>query len=74
MTPIEHFLIAIKQISFSDSIEKTTADIGREIAPTAIFQPTLCNFFLKGSLADNVFFFYGRRRFLVLVLHKKFTM
>ena len=45
MMPIEHFLIAIMQISFSDGVEKTTVDIGREIVPTDIFQPTLRNFF-----------------------------
>ena len=72
--PIEHFLIAIMQISFSDWIEKTTAGSGREITPTDIFQPTLRNFFLKHSLADNVFCFYDRGSFLVLVMHKKFTI
>ena len=47
MTPIEHFLTDIMQISFTDGIENSIADIGREIAATDIFQPTLRNFFLK---------------------------
>ena len=47
MMPIEHFLIDIMQISFRDWIENSIADIGREMAPTDIFQPTLRNFFLK---------------------------
>jgi len=58
------------QISFSDWIEKTTDGSGRQITPTDIFQPTLRNFFLKYSPADNVFCFYGRGSFLVLVLQK----
>jgi len=66
MMPIEHFLIAIMQISFSNWIEKITVDIGREIVPTDIFQPTLRNFFLKRSLADNVFFFAAEEVFLFL--------
>jgi len=37
MTPIEHFLINIMQISFRDWIEKSIADIGGEIAPTDFF-------------------------------------
>ena len=56
MTSIEHFLIDIMQISFRDWIENSIADIGREIAPTDIFQPTLRNFFLKTLAADNVFY------------------
>ena len=57
MMPMEHFLIAIMQISFSDWIEETTAGSGREITATDIFQPTLRNFFLKHSLADNAFLY-----------------
>ena len=63
MMPIEHFLIAILQISFRDRIEKTTGDIGREIAPTDIFQPTLRNFFLK-TLAGRQCFFTAEEVFL----------
>jgi len=44
---IELFLTDIMQISFTDWIEKTIADIGREVASTDIFQQTLSNFFLK---------------------------
>jgi len=47
MMPIEHFLKDIMQISFTDWNENSIADIGREIAPNDIFQPTLCNIFLK---------------------------
>ena len=47
MTPIEHFLTDIMQISFTDWIENSIADNGREIGPTDIFQPTLRNFYLK---------------------------
>ena len=47
MTPIEHFLSDIMQISFTDWIENSIADIGREIAATDISQPTLRNFYLK---------------------------
>ena len=47
MMPIEHFLTDIMQISFTEWTENSIADIGREIAPTDIFQPTLRNFFLK---------------------------
>ena len=74
MMPIEHFLIAIMQISFRDWIENSIADIGREMAPTDIRQPTLRNFLKKKrSQADNVFS-YGTGIFLVSVLHKKLTM
>ena len=52
MMPIEHFLTDIMQISFTDWIENSIADIGREIAATDIFQPTLRNFYLK-TLADR---------------------
>ena len=38
MMPIKLFLIDIMQISFMDWIENSIADIGREIAPTDIFQ------------------------------------
>ena len=47
MMPIEHFLTDIMQISFTDWIENSIADIGHEIAATDIFQPTLRNFYLK---------------------------
>ena len=47
MMPIEHFLTDIMQISFTDWIENSIADIGREIAATYIFQPALRNFYLK---------------------------
>jgi len=53
---IELFLTNIMQILFTDWIENSIADIGREIAPTDIFQQTLSNFFKKLSLADNCFF------------------
>ena len=45
MMPIKLFLIDIMQISFMDWIEISIVDIGREIAPTDIFQLTLSNFF-----------------------------
>ena len=73
MTPIEHFWTQIMQISFTDWIENSIADIGREIAATDTFQPTLRNFYLK-TLAGRYCFFYGSGSFRVLVLHKKFTM
>ena len=48
MTPIEHFLTDITQISFTGWIENSIADIGCEIAAaTDIFQLTLRNFYLK---------------------------
>jgi len=47
VTPIEHFEIDIIQILFRDWIDKTTANISREIAATAIFLPTLCRLFYK---------------------------
>ena len=47
MMPIEHFLNDNMQISFTDWNENWIADIGREIAQTDIFQPTLSNFFGK---------------------------
>ena len=48
MTPIEHFLIDIMQISFTDWIENSIADIGCEIVDaTDIFQLKLRNFYLK---------------------------
>ena len=62
MTPIEHFLTDIMQASFTDWIENSIADIGREIAPTDIFQPTLRNFFLK-TLAGQQCFFLRQRKF-----------
>ena len=53
ITPIKHFLIDIMQISFRDWIENSIADIGREMAPTDIFKPTLRNFFKKKTLAGR---------------------
>ena len=47
--PIEHFLTDIMQIPFTDWIENSIADIGREKAPTDIFQPTLCNFVFQNA-------------------------
>ena len=47
MMRIELFLTDIMQISFTDWIENSIADIRREEAPSDIFQPTLSNFFLK---------------------------
>ena len=44
-TLIKPFLIDIMQISFTEGIQNSIADIGREIAATDIFQPTLRNFF-----------------------------
>ena len=56
-------------------ISMTLHFIQREsLSITENFQPTLRNFFLKHSLADNVFCFYDRGSFLVLVMHKKFAM
>ena len=74
MMPIEHFLTDIMQISFTDWIENSIADIGREEAPTDIFQPTLRNFVFQNARCHVMFFFYGTGSFLVLVLHKKFKM
>ena len=37
MTPIEHFLTDIMQISFTDWIENSISEIGREIATIDIF-------------------------------------
>ena len=45
MTPIEHFLTDIMHISLRDWIEYSIGDIGREVARTDIFQPTLRNFY-----------------------------
>jgi len=73
MTPIEHFLTDIMQILFADWIEDSVAGIGREIAPTDIFQPTLSNFFKKLSLADNVFL-TAEEVFLFWCCINKFTM
>ena len=61
MTPIEHFLTDIMHISLRDGIEKSIADIGREVAPTDILQPTLQFNFKKRSLAENVFFLRQRK-------------
>jgi len=47
MMLIELFLTDIMQISFTDWIEMSIADIGRDIAPTDIFQQTLSTFFWK---------------------------
>jgi len=47
MTPMEHFVTDIMHISLRDWIENWIADIGREVAPIDICQPTLRNFFLK---------------------------
>ena len=48
MSPIEHFLTDIMQISFRDWIKNSLVDIGREVAPaTDIFQPTLSIVFWK---------------------------
>ena len=44
---IEHFQIDIMQILLRDWIDKTTANLSREIAATAIFQPTLRRLFYK---------------------------
>ena len=49
MTPIEHFLIDIIHIIFRDLIECTIADIGQCNAWTAIFLPTLRNFFTNAG-------------------------
>ena len=67
MTPIEHFLINITQILFSDWIENAIADIDRCIATTDIFQPTLFNFFFKRW---PIIFFYGRGCFFVRCCRK----
>ena len=45
-------------ISFREWIVNSIADIGREIAPTDIFQPTLHNVFLK-TLAGRQWFFFS---------------
>ena len=58
MTPIEHFLTDIMQISFTDWIENSIADIGREKAPTDIFQPTLRNFVFQNARCHVMFFFF----------------
>jgi len=48
ITPIEHFLTDIMQISFTDWIENSIADIGCEIPDaTDILQLKLRNFYLK---------------------------
>ena len=47
VTSIEHFQIDIMQILFRDWIDKTTANINRELAATSIFQPTLRRLFYK---------------------------
>ena len=67
MMPIEHFLIDIMQFSFRDWIENSIADIGREMAPTDIFQPTLRNFFYKRW---PMVIFYGRGCFFVRCCRK----
>ena len=58
MTMIEHFLTDIMHISLRDWIEHSIGDIGREVAPTDIFQPTLHNVFLK-TLAGRQWFFFS---------------
>jgi len=47
MKLIELFLTNFMQISLTDWIENSIPNIGREVAPTDIFQQTLSNFFLK---------------------------
>ena len=70
MTPIEHFLMDNIQKLFRDEIEKTIPDIGRYIAPTYTFQPTMCNSFCKHW---PIIFFTVEEVFLFGVA-KKFTM
>ena len=67
MTPIEHYLLDIIQILFRDWIENTITDIGRCIAPTHIFLPTLRNFFYKRW---PILLFYGRGCFFVQCCRK----
>jgi len=67
MTPIEHFLIDIIQILFSDWIENTITDIGRCKVATDIFLPTLHSFFYKRW---PIIFFYGRGCFFVRCCRK----
>ena len=67
MMPIEHFLTDIMQISFTDWIENSIADIGVEIAVTDIFQPTLRNFFNKRWPTIYVFTVEGGFLFVVAV-------
>ena len=64
MILIELFLIDIMQISLTDWIENSIADIGREVAPTDIFQQTLSNFFLKNARWPVMFFFTTEEVFL----------
>jgi len=64
MMPIEHFLTDIMQISFTNWIENSLADIGRVVAPTDIFQATFHNFFFKNARWP-IMFFYGRGSFLL---------
>jgi len=62
-TLIERFQTDIMQILFTEWIENSIADIGREIAATDIFLPTLRNFFLK-TLAGRQCFFTAEEVFL----------
>ena len=73
MTPIEHFVTDIMQILFTNWIENSIADIGREIAATDIFQADSAQFLFKNP-RWQIMLFYGSGSFRVLVLHKKCTM
>jgi len=64
MTPIELFLTDIMQISFTDWMEISLANIGREVAPTDIFPPTLSNVFLKNSRWQIILIFTAKEVFL----------
>jgi len=69
MTPMDHFLLDIMQILFSDWIENTITNICRCKVATHIFLPALSNFFDKRW---PIIFFYDRGCFFVRCCRKNF--
>ena len=70
MTTIEHFLMDNSQKLFRDGIEKTIRDIGRYIAATDIFLPTMLNSFYK----HWPIIFFMVEEVILFGVAKKFTM
>ena len=71
MTPIEHFLLDNIQKLFRDWIETKIPDIGRYIATTDIFLPTLRKYFTN---AGRRYFFTIQDAFLVGVAVKIYNV
>ena len=64
MMPIKHCLTDIMQISFTDWIQNSIADIGHEIAPDWYFSADIAQFFFKYARWPIMFVFTAEEIFL----------